>query len=309
MFINQNIKAYLCTFFSILMWGITFISTKILLRDFSPIEILFSRFLLGFALLFIIYPKNNKIYSKKEEMLFAVTGLSGITLYYLFENIALNYSLASNVGILVAIGPLFTVIFASIFLKEKLKINFFVGFIFAIIGIAVITFNGKFILKINPIGDIFAILAAVMWGIYSVLVKKISDLGHNSVLITKKTFMYGIIFMIPVMLFMGFNVNINDYLKPVNLINFLFLSFIACTLCFITWAYATKILGAVKTNTYIYFIPIITLITSKIVLDENITLFAIIGIIFILLGVIISQANISFKKMNKINTRKIMNNQ
>ncbi|MDA1468820.1 DMT family transporter [Brachyspira hyodysenteriae] len=125
MFINQNIKAYLCTFFSILMWGITFISTKILLRDFSPVEILFSRFLLGFALLFIIYPKNNKMYSKKEEILFAITGLSGITLYYLFENMALNYSLASNVGILVAIGPLFTGIFASMFLKEKLKTNFF----------------------------------------------------------------------------------------------------------------------------------------------------------------------------------------
>ncbi|TVL60517.1 multidrug transporter [Brachyspira hyodysenteriae] len=303
---NQNIKAYLCTFFSILMWGITFISTKILLRDFSPVEILFSRFLLGFSLLFIIYPKNNKMYSKKEEILFAITGLSGITLYYLFENMALNYSLASNVGILVAIGPLFTGIFASMFLKEKLKTNFFVGFIFAIIGIAVITFNGKFILKINPIGDMFALLAAVMWGIYSVLVKKAADLGHNSILITKKTFMYGIIFMLPVMFFMGFDININDYLKPVNLINFLFLSFIACTLCFITWAYATKILGAVKTNTYIYLIPIITLITSKIVLNENITLFAIIGIIFILLGVIISQTNISFKNINQ---RKIINNQ
>ncbi|ASJ21993.1 EamA family transporter [Brachyspira hampsonii] len=309
MFINQNIKAYLCTFFSILMWGITFISTKILLRDFSPIEILFSRFLLGFALLLIIYRKNNKIHTKKEEILFALTGLSGITLYYLFENIALNYSLASNVGILVAIGPLFTGIFASVFLKEKLKINFFIGFIFAIIGIFVIAFNGKFILKINPIGDMFAVLAAVMWGIYSVLVKKIADLGYNSVLITKKTFMYGIIFMLPAMLFMGFDVNINDYLKPINLINFLFLSFIACTLCFITWAYSIKILGAVRTNTYIYFIPIITLIASKIILDENITVFAVVGIVFILLGVIISQANISFKKMNKINTKKIINNQ
>ncbi|MDA0062612.1 DMT family transporter [Brachyspira hyodysenteriae] len=152
----------------------------------------------------------------------------------------------------------------------------------------------------------FALLAAVMWGIYSVLVKKAADLGHNSILITKKTFMYGIIFMLPVMFFMGFDININDYLKPVNLINFLFLSFIACTLCFITWAYATKILGAVKTNTYIYLIPIITLITSKIVLNENITLFAIIGIIFILLGVIISQTNISFKNINQ---RKIINNQ
>ena len=301
MFINQQIKAYICTSFSILMWGITFISTKILLNDFSPIEILFTRFLLGLILLMIIYPKNNKIYSKKEELLFALTGLSGVTLYYLFENIALNYSLASNVGILVAIGPLFTGIFAAVFLKEKLKPNFFVGFIFAIIGIAIITFNGKFVLKINPIGDMFALLAAVMWGLYSVLVKIMGDLGHRSITITKKTFIYGIIFMLPIMFLMKFNVSINDYLKPINLINFIFLSFVACTLCFITWAYSTRILGAVKNNTYIYIIPIITLIASKIVLNENITIFAVIGVALILLGVIISETNLFSKKAIKNN--------
>ena len=224
MFINHKMKAYICTSFSILMWGITFISTKILLTDFSPIEILFTRFLLGLILLMIIYPKNNKIYSKKEEVLFVLTGISGVTLYYLFENIALNYSLASNVGILVAIGPLFTGIFASILLKEKLKPNFFIGFIFAIAGIAVITFNGKFILKINPIGDMFALLAAVMWGIYSVFVKMLGDIGHSSITITKKTFTYGIIFMIPMIFFMGFDVEISNYIKPINLISFLFLS-------------------------------------------------------------------------------------
>ena len=301
MFTNQKIKAYICTSFSILMWGITFISTKILLNDFSPIEILFTRFLLGLILLMIIYPKNNKIYSKKEELLFALTGLSGVTLYYLFENIALNYSLASNVGILVAIGPLFTGIFAAIFLKEKLKPNFFIGFIFAIIGIAIITFNGKFVLKINPIGDMFALLAAVMWGLYSVLVKIMGDLGHRSITITKKTFIYGIIFMLPIMFLMKFNVSINDYLKPINLINFIFLSFVACTLCFITWAYSTRILGAVKNNTYIYIIPIITLIASKIVLNENITIFAVIGVALILLGVIISETNLFSKKAIKNN--------
>ena len=301
MFINQKIKAYICTSFSILMWGITFISTKILLNDFSPIEILFTRFLLGLILLMIIYPKNNKIYSKKEELLFALTGLSGVTLYYLFENIALNYSLASNVGILVAIGPLFTGIFAAIFLKEKLKPNFFIGFIFAIIGIAIITFNGKFVLKINPIGDMFALLAAVMWGLYSVLVKIMGDLGHRSITITKKTFIYGIIFMLPIMFLMKFNVSINDYLKPINLINFIFLSFVACTLCFITWAYSTRILGAVKNNTYIYIIPIITLIASKIVLNENITIFSVIGVALILLGVIISETNLFSKKAIKNN--------
>ena len=186
-------------------------------------------------------------------------------------------------------------------MKEKLKPNFFVGFIFAIIGIAIITFNGKFVLKINPIGDMFAFLAAVMWGLYSVLVKIMGDLGHRSITITKKTFIYGIIFMLPIMFLMKFNVSINDYLKPINLINFIFLSFVACTLCFITWAYSTRILGAVKNNTYIYIIPIITLIASKIVLNENITIFAVIGVALILLGVIISETNLFSKKAIKNN--------
>ena len=297
--IDKNIKAYFATFFTVSIWGITFISTKILLNDFTPIEILFTRFLLGLILLMIIYPKNNKIYSKKDEFLFAMTGLSGVTLYYLFENIALNYSLASNVGILVAIGPLFTGIFASIFLKEKLKLNFFIGFIFSIIGISIITFNGKFILKLNPAGDLFALIAAVMWGLYSMLVKAVGDLGHDPVCITKKTFMYGLIFMLPILFFMKFDVNINSYLKPINLINILFLSFVACTLCFITWAYSTRILGAVKNNTYIYLVPIVTAVTSKVVLNENITPLAVFGIGLILFGVIISENDIFINKLIK----------
>lgn len=298
--ISQKFNAYICILFSVLIWGITFISTKILLSEFSPIEILFTRFLLGFILLMIIYPKNNKLYSIKEEILFALTGLSGVTLYYLFENIALNYSLASNVSILVAIGPLFTAIFASIIVKEKLKANFFIGFLFAIIGIIIITFNGKFILKINPIGDIFALLAALMWGVYSVLVKKTAGFCHSSIVITKKTFIYGLIFMLPIIYIIGFNINIDNYIKPINIINFIFLSFLACTLCFITWAYSTKILGAIRTNTYIYLIPIVTVVSAKIVLDENITIFAIIGIFLILFGVIISETKLFTYKPNNI---------
>ena len=107
--------------------------------------------------------------------------------------------------------------------------------------------------------------------------------------------------MLPIMFLMKFNVSINDYLKPINLINFIFLSFVACTLCFITWAYSTRILGAVKNNTYIYIIPIITLIASKIVLNENITIFAVIGVALILLDVIISETNLFSKKAIKNN--------
>lgn len=60
---------------TIVIWGTTFISTKILLADFTPIEILFFRFLLGLLVLIAIYPKRLRIKDKKQELTLAMAGL------------------------------------------------------------------------------------------------------------------------------------------------------------------------------------------------------------------------------------------
>lgn len=140
---------------TIVIWGTTFISTKILLTDFTPIEKLFFRFLLGLLVLIAVYPKRLRIKDKKQELTFAAAGLCGICLYYLLENIALTYTMASNVGVIISVAPFFTAVLSHVFLKteEKLKVQFFVGFIVAITGICLISFNGKE-LELNPIGDI-----------------------------------------------------------------------------------------------------------------------------------------------------------
>ncbi|MDD4599539.1 MAG: DMT family transporter, partial [Negativicutes bacterium] len=86
------------------------------------------------------------------------------------ENIALTYTFASNVGGIISIAPFFTAIFAHLFLDgEKLRWQFFIGFAVAIIGIFLISFNGSSHLKLNPTGDILAVLAAMVWAAYSVL--------------------------------------------------------------------------------------------------------------------------------------------
>lgn len=294
---SKETKSHILAFFTVFVWGTTFISTKILLKTFTPVEILFIRFAIGFITLIILYPKKVKIKEKTHEIYFAIAGITGVTLYYLFENMAINYSLASNVGVIVSIAPLFTALFAHIFLKsEKLKSNFFIGFIFAIAGIAIISFNGKFVLKLNPLGDILAILSAIMWGIYSVVIKRITTFGYKTIIVTRKMFLYGIIFMIPELFFMGFNVTISELLMPVNLFNILFLSFLASAICFITWNYATKVLGAITTNIYIYIVPVITVITAKIVLNENITPVSVLGIALTLAGVAVSQLKIKTKE-------------
>lgn len=112
--------------FTIIIWGTTFISTKVLLVDFRPVEILFFRFVMGYAALFLVCPRRMKNVTRRQEAAFALAGLSGISLYYLLENIALTYTLASNVGVIISAAPFFTAILSRFVLRSegKLRANF-----------------------------------------------------------------------------------------------------------------------------------------------------------------------------------------
>ena len=266
---SKYLFGHIAALLTIFIWGTTFISTKILLVDFKPIEILFFRFLIGLIALLIIYPKRLKKTTKDQEITFALAGLCGVTLYFLLENIALTYSMASNIGVIISIAPFFTAILSDFVLKEKsLKSNFIIGFIAAMIGIALISFNGTSNFKLNPIGDVLALLAALVWAIYSVLTKKISEYGYNTIQVTRRIFIYGIAFMLIALVPFDFELNLNRFTNPVYLGNIIFLGLGASALCFVTWNVAVKILGAVKTSIYIYIVPIVTVVTSLIILNE-----------------------------------------
>ena len=143
---DQNkATGHLSALLTILIWGTTFISTKVLLVDFQPIEILFFRFVMGLFALLVVYPHRMKGTTGKQELTFVVAGLCGVCLYYLLENIALTYTMASNVGVIISVAPFFTAILSHLLLKqdEKLRANFFIGFVVAMAGIALISFNGS----------------------------------------------------------------------------------------------------------------------------------------------------------------------
>ena len=287
---SKYLFGHIAALLTIFIWGTTFISTKILLVDFKPIEILFFRFLIGLIALLIIYPKRLKKTTKDQEITFALAGLCGVTLYFLLENIALTYSMASNIGVIISIAPFFTAILSDFVLKEKsLKSNFIIGFIAAMMGIALISFNGTSNFKLNPIGDVLALLAALVWAIYSVLTKKISEYGYNTIQVTRRIFIYGIAFMLIALVPFDFELNLNHFTNPVYLGNIISLGLGASALCFVTWNVAVKILGAVKTSIYIYIVPVVTVVTSVIILNEQITLMSFIGTILTLIGLFLSQ--------------------
>ncbi|MGI6499988.1 MAG: DMT family transporter [Anaerostipes sp.] len=289
---NKNKTGHLAALLTIIIWGTTFISTKVLLVDFQPVEILFFRFLMGLLALLIIYPHRLKGTTRKQEMTFVAAGLCGICLYYLLENIALTYTMASNVGIIISVAPFFTAILGHLFLKEEEKLhgNFFIGFLVAMTGIFLISVNGSK-LQLNPMGDFLALMAAFIWACYSILTRKISGFGYHTILTTRRVFFYGILFMIPALFLFDFRLGLLRFMNPIYLLNIIYLGLGASALCFVTWNFAVRMLGAVKTSVYIYMVPVITVVTSILILHEQITPMAAIGTALTLMGLLLSENN------------------
>ncbi|MBS5000660.1 DMT family transporter [Holdemania filiformis] len=282
---------------TILIWGTTFISTKVLLDTLSPVEILFLRFSLGYLALWLTAPRRLRLTDRRQEGLFALAGLCGVTLYYGFENLALSATRASNVGVIISIAPFFTVLFSAVFLKEKRPgLRFFAGFLIAMAGIMLISFNQEAV-EIHPAGDGLAVLAAMIWAVYCLLSRRISELGYNVLLATRRTFFYGLLFMLP-LTFTQFSVSLPTILRPEILFNLVFLGLGASALCFVTWNLAVGILGSVKTSVTIYIVPVITAVASALVLHEPLTPKVILGLALTLGGLVLSQ-NINQEKEQK----------
>ncbi len=287
---HKRLIGHLAALMTIIVWGVTFISTKVLLQDFTPLEILFIRFMLGWLALCLVCPRRLILADRRQEWLFAFAGLTGVTLYFLLENMALTYSLASNVGVIVAVAPFFTALLAFHFLDgERPHVSFFVGFGVAITGIGLISFNGSAVLRLNPLGDLLAVLAALVWAVYSILTRKIGAHGYGSLQATRRIFFYGLLFILPCLPVFGFSWDTARVLKPVNFCNLLFLGFWASALCFVTWTFSIRRLGAIKTVVYIYLVPVVTVLTSMLVLHERVTWMSATGTALTLLGLAISE--------------------
>lgn len=287
---QQPAAGHLAALLTIIIWGTTFISTKVLLTSFQPVEILFFRFVLGFFALLAACPRRLKSASLIQELTFAGAGLCGVCLYYLMENIALTYTMASNVGVIISVAPFFTALLSHWFLhqEERLQPGFFLGFAVAMSGIALISFNGA-ALKLNPVGDLLALLAALLWACYSILTRKISAYNYPTILTTRRIFFYGVLFMVPALFFFDFRLDLFRFADPVCLLNILFLGLGASALCFVTWNFAVRSLGAVRTSTYIYMVPVITLIASVLILHEPFTWMTGAGMLLTLAGLVLSE--------------------
>lgn len=286
---KPKLAGHLAALATVLIWGTTFISTKVLLLSFAPLEILFLRFLLGFLALLAANPRRLRGTTAKQEGTFAAAGLCGICLYYLLENVALLYTSAANVGVILSAAPFFTAILTRWQGgRQRLGGGFLAGFAVAMAGICLLSFGGT-AMHLNWRGDLLAVAAAFVWACYSLLSRRISGFGLDTIRTTRRVFAYGLVWMLPALPAGGGLSHAVRLADPVCLANLLFLGLGASALCFVTWNLAVSRLGAVRTSVYIYLVPVVTVVTAALVLGEAVTPVSAAGTALTLAGLLLSQ--------------------
>ena len=127
------------------------------------------------------------------------------------------------------------------------------------------------------------------WSAYSLLTRKLSAFGYPVVQTTRRTFAWGLLFLLPVLPVLGFRPGLGTLTEPVYLLNLLYLGLGASALCFFTWGFAVGRLGAVRTSAYIYLVPVVTLVTSALVLGEPVTPLSLGGAALTVAGLALSE--------------------
>lgn len=289
MFRKENILYHGIALLTVVIWGTTFVSTKVLINmGLSPVEILVYRFILAYFCMLTVSHKKLWANSLKDEFLLLLSGICGGSLYFITENTALGITLASNVSLIICTAPIITTVLSGIFFKEPLQKRVLYGSLVALAGVFLVVFNGSVLLEINPLGDFLTLVAAVSWAFYCIILKRLS--GHYPTLfITRKVFFYGIFSLLGYFLFVPLELNVDLLKLPVVYLNLLFLGCIASMLCYLMWNTAVRILGASKTVSYIYVVPLVTLLTSAVFLSETLTIISLLGALCIITGVYIAE--------------------
>ncbi len=271
---------------AVIGWGISFISTKVLLGSgLNPIEIYIYRFAIAYLALLIFSHKRIRSNSWRHELLFMLGGMVGGSIYFIAENVALEYTLVSNVSLITSLSPLLTVLLIGfLYRSERPGKETILGSTVAFLGVGLVIFNSSFNLSINPLGDLLSLLAAFCWAIYSIILKRVNPL-YSALFITRKTFFYGVITALPFLLIESEIASPSVLMQPKLLLNLLFLALYCSMFAYLLWAMAIGKLGAVKANNYMYFQPVVTLVFSFLILGEKISAVGYTGCAMILLGV------------------------
>lgn len=213
--------------------------------------------------------------------------MSGGSIYFLCENYAVKLTdYTSTVALIVCTCPILTALInRMIWRSEHLSARFVSGSVIALAGVSMVVLNGVFVLDDNPWVILLSFLAALLWSVYSILLKRL-DRHYTSAVITRKVFAWGMLTMLPVCVYEWLHHSYQSVcFTPGVWTTLLFLGVIASLGAFWVWNVVCKRLTIVTASNYLYFNPVMSLIVGALLLGEKAGWVAIVGCLVTIIGV------------------------
>jgi drug/metabolite transporter (DMT)-like permease len=286
----------MCALLAVAMWGTSFVCTKVLTNNgLGPVEIYIYRFVLAYLLVLLACHKKIMANSLIDELLFAVCGLCGGSIYFIAENNAVNYTRVSDVSMITTLAPLLTTLLIGALYKSEQPGRWtYISSVVAFLGVGCIVFKdglSSFTAAGGPdslsatMGDLLALGSAFSWAIYSIVLRKL-NVTYSALFVTRKTFFYGLVTAIPFWMLTSEPISpVSVLMKPEVVLNLLFLGVMCSMVAYMIWSSVMSVLGAIKTNNYLYLQPVFTMVIAAILFDNDpITLMGCFGAVLIIGG-------------------------
>jgi drug/metabolite transporter (DMT)-like permease len=286
---NSKLFTYIEALFAVIVWGASFIATKIALQEISPLSIVWLRFLMGVIILGVaVFLRGQFALPEKREWgYFALLGFLGITFHQSLQSNGLQTSEAGTTAWIVATTPVFMALLGWLLLKEGLGWVKTFGILLASAGVLIVVSKGNFgsisIGKFGAPGDILILISAVNWAVFSTLSRR-GLKSHPASLMMFYVMAIGWLFTSLIFLFARDVAEINQ-LTASGWVAVAFLGIFCSGLAYIAWYDALKALSTAQTGVFLYIEPLVAVVVAFFILGEDISLASLIGGAIILFGI------------------------
>jgi drug/metabolite transporter (DMT)-like permease len=276
--------------FCAIIWGWTFVATRICLQYLNPVELLGLRFLTGLPiLLLIILVKGVRFDFTRREWGSILLGSLVMTVHFLVQITGLKYTSATNTGWIIAISPLVMAVLAFLVLRERLTRRAILGIIVASLGILVLISKGRLSTFewLNSFGDWLILISAHTWALYTIVIRDVTR-ARNPLAVTFA------VLAPPAVIILGYMAIFSDWggilSMPVDgVVAMLFLGILGLALGHWFWQEGVARIGVARAGIYLYLEPVATTTLAVPYLHENFGPLTAFGGALVLFGVFLAE--------------------
>ncbi len=258
-------------------------------KDVGPFAASFLRFAIASVfLLFITWRVDGKLPAIKKAQIIPIIllGMTGVFAYNVLFFKGLKIIEAGRASLIIANNPIFITLFASYFFKEKLNPIKITGIIISVIGAIIVISRGNFIELLNGNvgwGEFYIFCCVLTWVAYTLIGKAIMTDLSPLVSVSYSSAVGAVALFVPAY-FEGMMRDLVHY-STVDWFGIFYLGFFGTVLGFVWYYQGIKIIGPMKASQFINFVPISAVLLAFFMLGESITLSLLVGTIFVISGV------------------------